>query len=92
MGSRSATRARDDENAFPRDGSGATPFALDKYLSWMLACCTQEVGRVSCVVCHTRKQQGRTMQRVVLDPIPFLILFSLILITVFAWWWFKGRK
>ena len=32
------------------------------------------------------------MPRVDLDPIPFLILFGLILLTVFVWRWFKRRK
>ena len=31
------------------------------------------------------------MQRVIQDPIPFLVLFGLILLTVRLWWWFKNR-
>jgi len=32
-----------------------------------------------------------SMQRVMQDPIPFLILFGLILLTVWNWRWFKDR-
>ena len=31
------------------------------------------------------------MQRVLLDPIPFLILLGLVLLAVWLWRWFKGR-
>jgi len=31
------------------------------------------------------------VQRVHVDPIPFLILLGLILLTVALWRWFKGR-
>jgi len=31
------------------------------------------------------------MPRVLLDPIPFVILFGLILLTVWLWPWFKRR-
>jgi hypothetical protein len=31
------------------------------------------------------------MPRVIQDPIPFVILFGLILLTVWLWRWFKGR-
>jgi hypothetical protein len=44
-------------------------------------------------LCHTRKQSaGVTMQRAIDDhPIPFVILFGLILLTVWFWRWFKDR-
>jgi hypothetical protein len=31
------------------------------------------------------------MQRVIEDPIPFLILFGLILLTLWVWRWFRRR-
>jgi hypothetical protein len=31
------------------------------------------------------------MQRVIQDPIPFLILFASILLTLFVWWRFRDR-
>jgi hypothetical protein len=32
-----------------------------------------------------------SIQRAMQDPIPFLILFGLILLTVWIWRWFKDR-
>jgi len=32
-----------------------------------------------------------SIQHVMQDPIPFLILFGLILVPVWIWRWFKGR-
>lgn len=37
------------------------------------------------------KRVGKSMQRVIQDPIPFLIGFCLILLTVWVWRWFKRR-
>jgi len=34
---------------------------------------------------------GMSIQRVMQDPIPFLILLGLILLTVWLWRWFKDR-
>ena len=43
-------------------------------------------------LCHTRKQlAGVTMPRVIQDSIPFVILFGLILLTVWLWRRFKDR-
>jgi hypothetical protein len=43
-------------------------------------------------VCHTRKQPGgRHLQRVIQDPIPFLILFGSILLMLWLWRRFRDR-
>jgi len=44
-------------------------------------------------LCHTRQQEqrGMSMQRVTLDPIPFLVLFGLIVLIVWLWRRFRGR-
>jgi hypothetical protein len=40
---------------------------------------------------NSAKGVRMSIQKVIQDPIPFLILLGLILLTVWMWRWFKGR-
>ena len=77
-------------------GSGSFDSLYRHYTTnaWCLVVCGSPVAK-RChpdELCHTLKQPGGGhLQRVIQDPIPFLILFGSILLMLWLWRQFKDR-
>ena len=69
---------------------GVDPYVLvGVFLLWLPLgyCCGGGIDSTT----HQRRAWRQHIPRLIQDPIPFLILVCLILLTVWAWRWFKGR-